>query len=79
MKVSFGGGAELVMERVLTGGGRAVYSFSGRSVNRFASATVRGYVNGVVVAGSAVTSANVGAGWVVWCGCLFGVGNERKL
>ena len=62
MRISFGGGAEVVMGRAATTNGQVLYTYSSRNVNRFTSATVRSYINGVLVPGSTFTSTNVGAG-----------------
>jgi len=62
MRISFGGAAEVVMGRAATTNGQVLYTYSSRSVGRFTSATVRSYINGVLVPGSTFTSTNVGAG-----------------
>lgn len=62
MRIVFGTGAEQPMVRASVSGGKALYTFSGRNINRFTSATIRSYINNALVNGPVVTSTNVGAG-----------------
>lgn len=62
MRISFGGAAEVVMGRAATTNGQVLYTYSSRSVPRFTTATVRSYINGMLVPGSTFTSTNVQAG-----------------
>lgn len=62
MRIIFGTGAEQPMVRASTSNGRALYTFSNRNINRYTSATIRSYINNVLVQGPVVTSTNVGAG-----------------
>ncbi|KAH8599230.1 hypothetical protein B0O99DRAFT_591099 [Bisporella sp. PMI_857] len=59
MRISFGNAAEAPMIRAGTVNGQALYTFNSRNVNRYTTATVRSYINGILVQGSSGSSANV--------------------
>jgi hypothetical protein len=63
LRIIFNGdNIERPMVRGQVANGQAAYAFSSRSVPRFTSATIRSYVNNVLVGGPVVSSTNVGAG-----------------
>lgn len=62
MRIVFGTGGEQPMVRASTSNGRALYTFSARNINRYTTATIRSYINNVLVPGPVVSSTNVGAG-----------------
>ncbi|EPE26368.1 hypothetical protein GLAREA_02280 [Glarea lozoyensis ATCC 20868] len=63
MRVVFNGdNVERPMVRGQVANGQVTYAFSSRGIPRFTSATVRSYINNVLVGGPVVSSSNVAAG-----------------
>lgn len=60
MRIIFGNGGEQPMVRATTSNGRALYTFTSRDIKKYRSATIRSYIDNVLVLGPFVSSTDTG-------------------